>query len=170
VTQAFIALAVVAVALVVAAVLRRRQHGEQVARPAPAWVVPERVDRRDFASPPEPWLVAVFTSSTCEACALVAEKAQVLASSSVAVQELEAIRDQSVHQRYGINAVPLVIVCDQDGVVRHHTLGPVTATDLWAAVADVRNPTVGTNRPGCHDHDQHDHDQHDHGQHDDSTS
>jgi hypothetical protein len=145
-TQALIALVVVAVAVLAAAVLRRRQSGEQVARPAPAWVVPERVERSDFGSPAEPWLVAVFTSSTCEACALVADKAQVLASGSVAVRELDAVRDRSVHQRYGINAVPLVIVCDVDGVVRHHTLGPVTATDLWAAVADVRNPG---SRPDC---------------------
>jgi hypothetical protein len=149
--QVVIAVAVVVVALSAAAILRRRQRIEQVARPAPQWVVPTRIDRSDFGSPSAPWVVGVFTSSTCEACALVAAKAQVLASAQVAVVELEAVRDVTVHQRYGINAVPLVVVCDIDGVVRHHTLGPVTATDLWAAVADVRSPGA---RPDCEPTDQ----------------
>jgi len=36
--------------------------------------------------------------------------------------------------------VPLVLIVDAEGVVRRDFLGPVTATDLWAAVAEVRNP------------------------------
>ena len=43
-----------------------------------------------------------------------------------------------LHQRYRIEAVPLLVIADGRGVVRGHFLGPVTATDLWAAVATAR--------------------------------
>jgi hypothetical protein len=56
------------------------------------------------------------------------------------VQQLEAIAEAEIHRRYGIDAVPLVLIVDAEGVVRRDFLGPVTATDLWAAVAEVRNP------------------------------
>ena len=49
-----------------------------------------------------------------------------------------------------ITAVPTLVVADADGVVRASFLGPVTATDLWAAVAELREP--GSVPPGCADH------------------
>ena len=84
------------------------------------------------------WLVVVFTSSTCQTCADVAAKAAVLASDDVAVTEVEYAAERDVHRRYRIDSVPLVLVTDAAGVVRHSILGPVTATDLWAAVAAAR--------------------------------
>ena len=65
-------------------------------------------------------------------------KAEVLASDDVAVDEVEYRRGRDVHERYRIDAVPLVRVADAAGVVRASFLGPVTATDLWAAVAGPR--------------------------------
>jgi hypothetical protein len=111
------------------------------------WAVPAQLDRADFARPDAPWLVAAFTSATCTTCAAVWSRVEVLASDEVAVANLEAKADRSVHQRYRIDAVPLVVVADADGVVRHHVLGPLTATDLWGALAELRSP--GTLPPGC---------------------
>ena len=135
-----IAVVAVAIAGVVALVLQRR-------RPAPptndGWTIPAQLDRRDFDRPDAPWLVAVFTSATCDTCAGVAAKAIALdggAGSPVCVQELEVSVDEDLHRRYAIDAVPLVLVADADGVVVWHALGPVTATDLWAAVAEAREP------------------------------
>lgn len=135
-----LAVILVGVAVAVAVVLQRR-------KPAPPsdreWTIPTQLDRRDFARPDSPWLVAVFTSSTCDTCAGVWEKAVALDAGSegpVCVQQLEAIAEAEIHRRYGIDAVPLVLIVDAEGVVRRHFLGPVTATDLWAAVAEVRNP------------------------------
>lgn len=141
-----IAAVLVVLAVVVAVILQRR-------KPAPPsdreWTVPVQLDRRDFVRPGAPWLVVVFTSSTCDTCAGVWDKAVHLDAGPdgpVAVQRLEAVADAEVHRRYGIDAVPLVLIADADGVVRRHFLGPVTATDLWAAVAEVRDPgsTPGT--------------------------
>ncbi len=39
-------------------------------------------------------------------------------------------------------------VADATGVVRASFLGPVTATDLWAAVAEAREP--GSTPDECH--------------------
>ena len=144
------ALVLVIVAVIVAVVLQRR-------RPAPPsdapWNVPAQLDRADFLRPTAPWLVAVFTSSTCDSCAGVWERARPLDAGPggpVAVQQLEVSADADLHRRYGIDAVPLVLVADADGVVVTHFIGPVTATDLWAAVAEARAP--GSTPEGCHGH------------------
>jgi hypothetical protein len=127
-----------AAAVAVALLIQRRR------RPAAPTNVrhtlPEQVDRRDFERPEAPWLVAVFTSTTCQTCQGVWDKARLLASDAVAVQELEVTAAPEVHRKYAIDAVPAVVVADRSGVVRAAFLGPVTATDLWATVAEVRAP------------------------------
>ncbi|HEX6420353.1 MAG TPA: hypothetical protein VFZ77_17770 [Acidimicrobiales bacterium] len=137
-------LALVAVAVAAAALLERRRRP-----PAPTitgHTLPERLARADFARPGAPWLVAVFTSASCSTCAGVWDKARHLASDDVAVQEVEVGAARDLHQRYRITAVPAVVVADAAGEVRATFLGPVTATDLWAAVAELREP--GTLPPG----------------------
>lgn len=127
-----------AAAVAVALVIERRR------RPAAPTNVrhtlPERLDRRDFERPEAPWLVAVFTSATCHTCRGVWDKARLLASDAVVVQDVEVAAAPEVHRKYAIDAVPAVMVADGSGVVRAGFLGPVTATDLWATVAEVRAP------------------------------
>ncbi|MCD9623333.1 TlpA family protein disulfide reductase [Rhabdothermincola salaria] len=135
-----IAAIVVVVAVVVALVLQRRQADPPTRA---AFQVPAQLDRRDFDRPDAPWLVAVFTSATCDTCAGVWDKARHLDAGPggpVVVQGLEVGAEAELHERYGIDAVPLVVIADADGVVVRHFLGPVTATDLWAAVAEARAP------------------------------
>jgi hypothetical protein len=145
-----LAVALAAAVVAVAYLLQRRQRP-----PAPVrtgYAVPAQLDRGDFARPDAPWLVAVFTSATCRTCAGVWDKAQHLDSDAVAVQELEVEAARDLHRRYRIDAVPMVVVADADGVVRASFLGPVTATDLWAAVAELREP--GTMPEGCNRHEE----------------
>lgn len=130
-----VAAAIVVVAVGVALLLRRRRPDPPTQSVAH---VPVQIDRADFPHRDTPWLVVVFTSSTCHTCADVASKAAVLASDDVAVAEVEYTAERDVHTRYRIDSVPLVLVTDAAGVVRHSILGPVTATDLWAAVAAAR--------------------------------
>jgi len=130
-----VAAAIVVVAVVVALVVRR---GRPDAPTQPGRSVPAQLDRADFARPDAPWLVAVFTSATCDSCAGVVAKAEVLASADVAVGAVEWQTRKDVHERYGIDGVPLLVIADADGVVRRSFAGPVSATDLWAAVAAAR--------------------------------
>ena len=131
-----VALAIVAAAAGVAVVVRARRRTD--APTQPHGTVPAQLDRADFARPEADWLVVVFTSATCQSCHDVAAKAEVLASDEVAVVEAEFGRDRALHERYRIDAVPIVVIADRAGVVRRSFLGPVTATDLWAAVAWAR--------------------------------
>ena len=130
-----IAVVLVALAVAVAVVLeRRRPDAPTQAR----WAVPSQLDRDDFTRPETPWLVAVFTSATCDSCAKVVAKAGPLESSEVAVEEVEYAVRPDLHRRYGIDAVPCIVMADADGVVRASHVGPATATDLWATLAEVR--------------------------------
>lgn len=132
------------VAALVALVLGRRN------RPSPTNVhhIPSRLDRLDFLRPDAEWLVAVFTSASCNTCAGVWDRARHLSSDHVVVQEVELAAARGLHERYGIDAVPTLVIADRSGEVKRAFLGPTTATDLWAAMADVREP--GSVPPGCH--------------------
>jgi len=134
--RALLAGIVVVVAMIVAVVMERRRPE---APTQGSWAVPAQLDRADFARPDAQWLVAVFTSATCDSCAKAVEQAKVLASEAVAVEEVEVKARADLHRRYHIEAVPIIVVADREGVVRTSFTGPPTATDLWAAVAGVRD-------------------------------
>ena len=136
-TNLIIAIAVVVCAAGAAIIGRRRRPQ---APTQPRMQVPTQVDRNDFAGPDVEWLVAVFSSATCHTCADVVRKAQALGSRDVVVHDVEYSAARDLHTRYDIDAVPVVLVVDRDGVVRTNFMGPVTATDLWAAVAECRDP------------------------------
>jgi hypothetical protein len=131
-----IAVAIAVVAVAVAAVVRRR-----AAPPAPTrtgHTVPDHLDRADFADPEKPWLVVEFSSRTCLSCAGTWEKVALLESAEVAVQDVAYQERRDLHDRYGIESVPVVLVADAEGVVRSSFVGPPPAADLWAAVAALR--------------------------------
>jgi hypothetical protein len=144
--RVLVAVALAAVVVVIALVLQRRRP-DAPTQPTDGYSAPAQLDRSDFDRTDAPWLVVVFTSSTCDTCADVWTKAQVLASDQVAVQQVEAVDDADLHRRYGIEAVPIVAIADGDGVVGASFLGPVSSTHLWAAMADLRSP--GSVPPGC---------------------
>jgi hypothetical protein len=137
VERVVVAVALAAAILVVAALLRgrRRAPPTQV-----GWEAPTQLDRRDFEEPDAPWLVAVFTSATCASCEEALAKAAPLAGREVAVQEVEAKTRSDLHRRYRIDAVPMIVIADGEGVVRASFVGPPSAADLWAAVAEAREP------------------------------
>jgi len=150
VTQVGLVVIAMLVAVGVSVVLRRR------AADAPTqggFQMPTQLDRGDFVSPEAPWLVAIFTSSTCDACADVATKAMVLASNDVAVQRIDYIDDPGLHKRYKVDAVPTLVIVDQQGVVKNGFIGPMKAQDLWAAVAECRDP--GSTPDPCSSHSPH---------------
>ena len=104
------------------------------------FVAPTQIDRSDFASQSHEWLVVVFTSASCHVCADMSAKAKVLATREVAVIEVEYEMQRDLHTRYNIEAVPTIVICDVRGVVHKSFMGPLSATDLWAAMATAREP------------------------------
>jgi hypothetical protein len=132
-----VAVALVAVAGGVAFALQRR-------RPAPpsrdVYPVPRQLDRADFARAEAPWIVALFSSTTCDSCDGLPAKLAVLESADVVTCEIEYHAQPDLHRRYEISGIPTTVVADHAGVVRAAFVGAFTATDLWAAVAEARRP------------------------------
>lgn len=146
-----LAAALIAVALVVAYLLNRRRPA---APTQPRAEVPAQLDRADFDDGGRGWLVVVFTSETCDSCARAVEKAAVLASDEVAFVEVPWQGRKDLHDRYGITVVPTTLLCGADGAVGASFVGVPSATDLWAAMAEVREPGSSP-EPGLgrlHDH------------------
>lgn len=133
-----IAAILIAVAVAVAFLLERRKA--QAPTQPRRWDVPAQLDRADFPGADKPWLVVVFTSNGCESCGKVVPKVSVLDSPSVEVVAVAYQDRKDLHERYDVDVVPMTLVADGDGVVRASFIGEPTATDLWAAVAEVREP------------------------------
>ncbi len=131
-----LAVAVVVVVALIADVVRRRRGADPPTQPHHE--IPAQLDRSDFDG--DGWMVAVFTSSNCSTCTDVVRKADVLRSDEVAVATVSFQERRDLHERYSIDAVPCLVIVDADGVVHAGFLGPVTATDLWAAIANAREP------------------------------
>jgi len=134
--QLLVAVVVVAAAVAVGLVLRRRQRVDVPTQPD--FAAPVQLDRSDFPAATAPWLVVVFSSASCTSCADVVRKAEVLRSREVDVVDVEFGAARDLHRKYSIHGVPIVVIADEHGVVRKEFVGPVTATDLWKASADVR--------------------------------
>jgi hypothetical protein len=132
-----VALALIAIAIVVAFLLR---HRRPVPPPRDVYPVPRQLDRSDFRRVETPWLVALFSSTACDSCDGLMAKLAVLESADVATCEIEYHAQPDLHDRYEIAGIPTTVVADGDGVVRAAFVGAFTATDLWAAVAEARAP------------------------------
>jgi hypothetical protein len=151
--RVLLAVAIVVIAAVVAALVERRRRADPPTQPRQA--MPAQLDRADFTEPETAWLVVVFSSESCSTCADVIAKAEVLRSADVAVDVVPFQTGRRVHERYAIDAVPCLVIVDAGGTVMAGFLGPVTATDLWAAVAEARSPGSIDSRTSCDRHEQH---------------
>lgn len=148
--QLLVAVSIAGVVSIVALVVRRRRRSD--APTQKIWSVPEQLDPLDIFDGEAEWGIVVFSSASCHVCADVVAKARALGSRRVEIREFEYSTSRVTHEKYRIDAVPTLLMCDRSGVVRHSILGPVTATDLWAAVARVRDPGSAPIAETCTDH------------------
>ena len=137
-TRVVIALVVLVIVAVIAVVLerRRRSTGAPIRDPYP---IPRQLTRADFPRPDAAWLVALFSSASCDGCAAMREKVLAVDSPEVVAVDISFQADRVVHERYQISGVPMVLIADHEGVVQRAFLGTVSATDLWAALAGARD-------------------------------
>jgi len=135
--QAGIFVAVAVAAGAVAWWLRRRLPD---APPRDAFPVPRQLARPDFPRPEAPWLVAYFSSETCASCQGLGPKVAVLESAEVATCEVGFSSQRELHERYDVSAIPMILIANSGGVVLRAFVGPTSATDLWAALAECRDP------------------------------
>ncbi|MBV9283113.1 MAG: hypothetical protein JO176_00735 [Acidimicrobiia bacterium] len=135
--RVLLAVGIAVVVAVVAVLLERR-------RPEPPsqrkWAVPAQLDRTDFDRPGAPWLLAVFSSATCESCRTAIARAAALASGDVVVQDVEFSARRDLHERYNIETVPMLVVADRQGVVRAHFIGTPAEGEVEAAFSELTSP------------------------------
>jgi thioredoxin-related protein len=134
VERVLLAVGIALVVFALALLLQRRRPDPPSQR---QWAVPAQVDRADFQRPGAPWLVAVFSSSTCDACAAVLDRAQALTSADVVVEDVEFNARRDLHQRYNIETVPMLVIADRQGVVRGHFIGTPTDDQLTEAMTKL---------------------------------
>jgi hypothetical protein len=132
---------VVAVAIlgVAAAIAWWLEHRRVAAPPSQGRaVVPQQLDRDDFPRTDASWLVVLFTSRHCDSCAGLVDKALPLASAEVGVVEIEYSLQPDLHERYQIDAAPITVLVDREGVTRGSFVGAFSAPELWSALAELR--------------------------------
>jgi hypothetical protein len=132
-----IAAGILLIVLAVAWWLRRQRPDRPPRGPYP---VPRQLDRADFPRDDAPWLVAYFSSATCSSCQGLGPKVAVLESEVVATCELDFADQRDLHDRYDISAIPMILLADAVGVVQRAFVGATSAADLWAALAEARDP------------------------------
>ena len=135
-------MAVIVAVTIGVAIASRRVGTEAIPTPS-GFTVPARVAREDFDHPERPWLVAVFTSESCDSCAGVVERATPLDSPEVVVAAVTVQDQATTHAKYRIDGVPTTIIADADGTVVGSFLGPVQTIELWDAVAAARAEAEG---------------------------
>lgn len=136
-----LAAGLVALAGVVAWILERRRR---TAAPLQGReLVPQQLDRSEFPRPDAPWLVVLWSSRACDSCRGLAEKLAPLESGDVAVVEVEYQTDPELHRRYAIEAAPITVVADAEGVTRASFVGTFEAAEVWAALAELRGGPGG---------------------------
>ncbi|MEE2767917.1 MAG: hypothetical protein VX833_01735 [Actinomycetota bacterium] len=130
-------LGVVAVAASITAALLQRWRPKEPMTAAHS--IPQHLSRADFDQPDAPWLVAVFSSEDCSACTPIVAEAHNLADVGVTVQEVPVSSSAGLHRRYGVDAVPMLLIADADGRVCAHHLGPATNSELHTLLDHARS-------------------------------
>jgi hypothetical protein len=130
-TRLLILVALTAIAVGAAALLRRRRPEPPS---APSYRAPTQLDRDDFASPDVPILLVVFASTTCDSCKGVWDLVSTVDRPDTVVEQVLVETDPGRHRRYRIDGVPTTLVVDPHGVVQHSFFGPVTPEELHHAL------------------------------------
>jgi hypothetical protein len=79
--------------------------------------LPIQVDRNDFEHPETEWILVFFSSDSCDSCGIVRRLLKALDVCLLHIQEVTFPKDKFLHQRYGIESVPIVLLAGVDGVV-----------------------------------------------------
>jgi len=101
------------------------------------WSIPGHLSREDFGFLYEPWLVVIFSSESCETCKPVVAEGMKLASLGIAIQEVAAETNKGLHEKYDIDAVPMLLLVDKFGVVRSSHLGPINFDEVKKSIETV---------------------------------
>ena len=108
------------------------------------WSIPGHLSREDFGFINEPWLVVIFSSESCETCKPVVAESMKLSSLGIAIQEIALETNKDLHEKYDIDAVPMLLLVDKFGVVRSSHLGPTNSEEVRNSIKTVLSNPQGS--------------------------
>ncbi|GIU85320.1 MAG: hypothetical protein KatS3mg008_2095 [Acidimicrobiales bacterium] len=123
-----------ATAALVGLVLRRR--GSQDAG-LDLHGVPVHLEPADLGLSPSEWALVVFTDSECASCASTVRSAREKTAGRVALVEVDYRIRPDLHEKYRVDAVPMLLLVADDGTVDSWFVGPPTDHDLAEMVDRV---------------------------------
>lgn len=129
-----IVIAVATIAVVVGFMVNGRTPD---APTSPQFATPQQLDRADFEHADREWLFVLFSSATCLSCQDARAALAPVTFERVAVLDLPVETDKAVHDRYGIDAVPTVVLADREGVVRWSFLGAPPEEAIRDILVDI---------------------------------
>jgi hypothetical protein len=133
--QLVVGAVLVVVAVGVALLIRRRAPARPTA--VRTYDRPAQLDPADLGTFTE-WTVVLFSSAGCETCAGLRAQAAAAVDESVGFVEFEFGEHPEVHDHYGVDAVPMLLVVDDEGTVREVVVGPQPDGVVRALIARSR--------------------------------
>ncbi len=103
----------------------------------PKSILPYQLDRSDFNNPSIEWIFILFTSDTCNACESVLNEVSKISIPNVVVQNINYAANKSLHIRYEIDAVPILLLADQKGIVQWSFAGVPPSTAISEALVTL---------------------------------
>lgn len=103
----------------------------------PKSILPYQLDRSDFNNPSIDWIFVLFTSDTCDACDLVLSEVSKISLPNVVVQNINYATNKSLHVRYEIDAVPILLLADQQGIVQWSFAGVPSSIAISEALVNL---------------------------------
>ena len=103
----------------------------------PKSILPYQLDRSDFNNPSIDWIFVLFTSDTCDACDLVLSEVSKISLPNVVVQNINYATNKSLHVRYEIDAVPILLLADQQGIVQWSFAGVPPSIAISEALVNL---------------------------------
>ena len=103
----------------------------------PKSIIPYQLDRSDFNDPSIEWIFVLFTSDTCDACDLVMNEVSKISLPNVVVQNINYAANKSLHVRYEIDAVPILLIADQQGIVQWSFAGVPPSIAISEALVNL---------------------------------
>ena len=137
-----IVLALISFGASLAAVLLRKLNYRNFV--TSGWSIPGHLNREDFGFLNEPWLVVIFSSDSCETCKPVVAESMKLSSLGIAIQEIALETNKDLHEKYDIDAVPMLLLVDKFGVVRSSHLGPTNSEEVRNSIKTVLSNPQGS--------------------------
>lgn len=99
--------------------------------------IPEHLDAPDFHNTSADRMLVVFSSRECNTCATVVENVSQMGRPGLLIDVVEIENRPALHSKYGIDAVPTILLAEPTGQVIKSFLGPASGELIERAMTEA---------------------------------